>query len=178
MRRAGYTNKPCPACGVTILHPVGGICEFCRDKLKHYDQIMAERAATPDTVVMVAKEREHALPYISVGAGDATREVQQGFLRLIAHTSTETGRVDGAERIFPVEMYYSGSSSAHEWNCYVRIRPDHAATIRDTYKAVMKLAQSAYAEGHSRGRSLLAQLASGEMTSDKFNETVLRQEKQ
>lgn len=179
MRRAGISNKPCHGCGLAIPHATDSVCQFCRDKLTGYDRIMRERAAVPDTIIMVSKSVARSLPYLPrLGAFNdrgSRDDIQQGFLGIVGALSTPASLIDGAPSIFE----FNGNPSVelpHEFRCGVRIRRDHGELIGMTYSAVKTAIELAYIDGHRRGRNLLNQLASGEITSDQFNNTAARVE--
>lgn len=177
MTRPGRSNQPCHGCGSTVTHFTGQVCDECAKALREHREIMAQRAAVKDAVVMSSKEREYALPRLShlpskFGDPDPY-PIQGGFLKLVGFLSTKAPYDISAPQIFrkpPGHAYHE------EWRCSVLINPEHAKVLGDTYEAVRVGLEQAYAEGHSRGKNLLGQLSAGEITSDEFNSRALRAE--
>lgn len=174
MSRKGISEQPCHGCGKAIPHRTGSVCQYCADAIQGYNLIMAERKATPDTVVMYSKQVAHALPYIDVDV-EQRAAIQTGFMKIVGMVSTPAGYDSKAPSIFDYSKQNS-SVNLYDWNDYVRIRADHAKLIGDTYSAIDAAVRYAYANGHRRGRDLLSQLASGQITSDQYNTTATRQE--
>lgn len=179
MSKPGRSTQPCHGCGSTLPHRTGSVCDTCAKALREHRQIMEQRAAVKDAVVMVSKEREYALPRLSHipsvynQHGNSTYPIQGGFLSLANALSTPCAYDSSAPLIFrPAPTDYA----PREWATYVRINPDHAKVLGDTYEAVRVALEHAYSKGHTEGRNLLGQLASGKITEDKFNDCAIRKE--
>lgn len=175
MTRPGRSNQPCHGCGSTQTHFTGQVCDNCKAALREHKEIMVQRAAVKDAVVMQSKERSHAMPRLSHQPwrelGDDP--IQSGFLALVGFLSTAAAYDSSAPQIFKKP---SKDTGYEEWRCSVRINPDHAKVLGDTYEAVRSGLEYAYAQGHARGKDLLGQLAAGHMTADEFNDRAIRAE--
>lgn len=179
MSRPGRSTQPCHGCGSTLPHLTGRVCDTCAQALVEHSQIMAQRAAMKDAVVMASKEREYALPRLEHTPdlrderGSPHYPIQEGFLELTRALSTSCQYTSSAPLIFkPAPNEYAPNN----WRTYVRINPDHAKVLGDTYEAVRVALEHAYRKGHADGRNLLGQLASGQITEDEFNDCAIRKE--
>lgn len=177
MTRPGRSNQPCHGCGSTQTHFTGQVCDDCAKALREHREIMVQRAAVKDAVVMSSKEREYALPRLSHLPSNRDNAnpypIQGGFLKLVGFLSTEAPYDSSAPQIFrkpPKDTSYE------EWRTNVRINPDHAKVLGDTYEAVRVALEHAYSTGHADGKNLLGQLAAGHMTADEFNNKAIRAE--
>lgn len=175
MTRKGVSKQPCHGCGSTDEHWTGQVCDECARSIKGYKELMAQRAADTSTVLMKGKEVAYALPHISNCGTEASRAVQSGFLALQNALSVPSTWHEGIakERIFDPRNTYRES----DWDMQVRIKPEHAKALGGTYGAVCDAISGAYKAGHSAGRNLLNQLASGQITADEYNNKALRIEK-
>lgn len=170
-KRKGQSTQPCHGCGSTEPHWTGRVCDACAKAIKGYADIQAERAAAPDTVVMLGKERSYGLPHLHKTGSTLRDAVQNGFLLLQNALSTPVaGYAEHQGRIFNPRNDYRES----DWDVRIRIRADHAKTLGDTYDAVRSAIDYAYADGHDNGRRLLMNLAAGTITNDEFNNQAAR----
>lgn len=178
MARPGRSTQPCHGCGSSQMHRTGRVCDECAAAIRGYADIMAQRAAVKDAVIMVSKERSYALPHLRhaqrpQGGGD--EPIAAGFLEIEQALSTPVeGYHSGAPKIF--DFAAEKSSRQGDWDCYVRINPDHAHAIGRTYEAVRIALLHAYSDGFHSGRDLLNQLARGDITADEFNTVAARTE--
>lgn len=171
VKRKGQSTLPCHGCGSTDAHWTGRVCHSCAHAIKRYAEITAERAAVPESVVMLGKERAYALPHIFKAPKIVVDVIQSGFLDLQNYLSTTVEGYPAPQgRIFNAKDEYRES----DWDMRVRIRSDHAKTLGETYSAVQHAITQAYADGHDTGRRLLLSLASGAITNDEFNNSAAR----
>lgn len=171
-KRRGTSTKPCHGCGSTDMHWTNQVCDECAQALREHAEMVKRRDECPDTVVMMGKAQAHALPWIPKLDSEQCKPIQAGFHALQEAMSEQCGYAPySIPRIFPT---LRASSSSNDWNQTVRIRPDVAAALGSTYKAVADAVAAAHKKGHEEGRNLLAQLASGQITTDDFNNTAAR----
>lgn len=177
MSRPGRSTLPCHGCGSTLAHFTGQVCDDCAKALREHREIMAQRAATKDAVVMQSKERSYALPRLPHlpprPADELDYPIQSGFLKLVEALSVKAPYDQSAPQIFKKPP---NDSSYEEWRTTVLINPDHAKVIGNTYEAVRVAINHAYSVGHADGKNLLGQLASGRITADEFNDRAIRKE--
>lgn len=186
MQRAprGHVHAPCPGCGVECVYPKGGVCDDCRGALKKWHTQEAERAAKADERVYYTKERDYGFPHLSheVERREGVERryaIREPLLRLHALVSRP---LDGGTPWKALEArgddaytYTRGDSfGARDWTI-TRLFPVAVAdALRDLYAGIEDSLENAYAQGHAKGRSLLLGLASGDLTSDEFNDEAAR----
>jgi hypothetical protein len=167
------SKQPCHGCGSTDEHWTGQVCDECATAIRGYKELMAQRISDKATVLMKGKEREYALPHIQHCKDD--KLIKHGFLALQNALSVPATWREGLtdQRIFkPSPTEYRPS----DWDTLVRIRPEHAHALGETYEAVRQAIERAYKDGHQAGRDLLSQLAGGHITADEYNDKALRLE--
>jgi ribosomal protein L34E len=177
-KRKGQSTQPCHGCGSTLPHWSNAVCDVCSTAIRGYNSIMAERAAVGDMVEMLSKERSYALPSVGYFCSSAVRDaIQKRVLQLTQWLSvpSESNAHQGTKQIFRFSGH-GASSAEHEWRTVVRIRPEHAEALGELHEAIGTAIHEAHKAGHESGRNLLNSLASGEITSDQFNNTAIRKE--
>lgn len=174
MKRRGQSTLPCHGCGSTLPHWTGQVCDECAKALREHKAYKEQEAADTDTVLMTGKQQDYALPHIRHESHDSSIRKPLHALMLKLSMPASWPHPKPVGRVFTPLLNTSGHIS--EWDTTVRIRPDHAQLLDEILQAAIKLSEHAYAEGHRDGKSLLAQLASGEITADEFNDTALRRE--
>lgn len=149
------------------------LCYSCREWVKRARQIEKDLSATSgDRVAFVTKERDYAFPYIACH-GATNREVwQKSFHELqellsIAAPDTPYGSTE--------RMLVTAKGDKHDWNTVRLFNPLIADRLDKLYRFVQTLAEENYEAGIEHGRSLLMQLASGEMTMKDFDDTLKNQ---
>lgn len=185
----GSTVEPCHGCGREVVRIKDRVCSDCKAVLSHASAMrleprsalgeVAKQRAAVNMVPMLLQERSYALPYVHHLPTELRGRVQNAFHRLsmlasqhpdASVTRNDVVKVDGSAFVWPY-----GKHERAEWQLLRVIDADAARALREAYAAVVDGTQAAYAEGFQRGKALLAQLASGEITADKFNDTVLRE---
>lgn len=189
-RRAspGYTYEPCHGCGKDEYRRKATLCRACTETIEKAEQRQRELAAMGDDAPAphLMKERAYALPSL----WHCEREpVEQAFFDLgqllseptTGHPPYEKPDQDHQypwvdESKWNVWPFPQNSYRSSDWVCVRAIRPSHAQAIRTLFAAVRQALDEAHTQGFKEGKNLLAQLASGQITMDKFNEISIREE--
>lgn len=192
-RRAsrGYTYEPCHCCGGTLhQRPKDSICSDCK-KLVADAQAMRDavdaQAASGEAMPFYTHERDYALPHIpNVGSNDGLKQAFHKLSELVSTPTTERPPMvrDPGKFARPTDkitedkwfLWASNNLRSHDWTCQRTFNPAVADAIRTLFLATRDATDKAYKEGHRDGRDLLMQLAAGEITMDKLNDTALRRE--
>lgn len=182
----GSTWDPCPVCKASSEpRPRLGICGGCRRTFELAKQREAEEAAKPSEEQRrpyYLQEREYALPYLPAGLRDDRDKLQHAFFelgQLLSAPSALHGPPSDEDGIRPdlyLWPFVKHSSRWHEWRVCRTMLPAHRDALHELFDHVRAALESAHAEGFSEGRNLLAQLASGAITMDRFNEVTTREE--
>lgn len=170
------------------MHRKDKLCGTCIDFVERAKAREAEIEQRTDVVAMFFKERDYALPYLfnepKVNGERVLQHLFWNLAQLVSEPTTDSPD-DGDQR-----DYYAPETVARreavtiwpfrqndrvgEFRTVRAIRPEVAAAVKALFVAVRDALDGAHREGTEEGRSLIAQLASGAITSDKFNDIALR----
>lgn len=167
MARKGFTYKPCPGFGSSSGRLVDKVCDVCARYLE------SERERTSAIAEIVGKtykaygtvEKPYSLPYVR-GSRDRFQIAIHGLSEVV---SIPYSGWEDVPHVWP-----RNNGDYVDWRTKRMFEPKVAATLGEIYAAVVGLAEEAYKDGHQDGRDLLNQLASGEITADKFNDVATR----
>ena len=165
------TRKPCPGCGrVPTLgrlswRNANSVCDRCRRILDEADRTRDESDAKAQGEVLVYVDE----PYIPHGDGRPKYGVGRRFTEVVMSVGKDVPRL-GYESHRP--LFRSADRSTRCGSA--RIPINFAAAIKRLWRDTEKALGAAYAQGHEDGQNLLAQLATGELTVQDFNERAQR----
>jgi hypothetical protein len=172
------TLKACPGCGETDKVNPGFICRGCEDKLalaaqmpKGLDWWTIDRfAAFAD---LDDHELEHALMEEDDSAERHTSDAREYLTRLVAQACT-LGRYHGYNRegVAGRVIVAAGRKSSDTFNGVsgpqLETTPTHAKHIAALIGAIARICKAQRLKGREEGRSLLAGLASGELSANEW----------
>jgi hypothetical protein len=181
----GSTWDPCPACKVgDRLRPRDGICSDCRRVLDNAKLRAAEAAEKPSEEqrrLYFLQERAYALPYLPHQGSSDRDALARAFWalgQLLSEPSEAYSPPENEERKLPPDAYlwpFEKHGRPYEWRICRSMLPPHRDALHELFSLVRGALERAYAEGFESGRNLLAQLASGSITMDQFNDVSTRE---
>lgn len=174
----GCTKDPCPGCGSTGLRKKDRVCQACADKLEHFDDLEKAAKERGEIKPFVLKERAYALPYLHHIKDD--KELKEKFWNLSMLLSTPTKEHAPYDERNPLQWWVfkpTNSMSGYDWKITRLMDAAVATTMSEIYSGVAKGLHEAHAKGFAEGRNLLMSLASGNLTTDEFNDRAARIEK-
>lgn len=174
--KKGFTFDPCHGCG-QVPTQYGGrkkdaVCSECSQTLSLAKRAAHDQKQRGDAVVVAIPTQSHWLPYLYEKEGD--RGIQKAFWELAIASSAP--RMDcsfsgASKRLIPPGR--SDSWSPHAPEDY-RLMPSGVAdSLHALFDAIGKGLDGNYNAGKRDGSNLLNQLASGGITTEKFNEWSL-----
>ena len=178
----GYTKKPCPGCGKVYGNRAADeVCWQCRRKIDGFDAMSVETEELRRRVEGAGRATEPvnvASPWFNFprgGAGwvETPLALRQAVTALVVELAKplSTGKA-GNGRHLP-RLHVFDHSETLRGACFVPVEmTDTAVEALRTFDRLMGEALlAAEARGAEKGRSLLHQLASGDVTIHEFNES-------
>jgi hypothetical protein len=166
------TTKPCPSCReVDRWRKSDEICGSCKKLIedgKTFRQFVKESDAT-EVVNVPDPGRSHDYPYIYRG-GERGREFASAFHKLVWLLAKPVQPDQQAKHLITAPL---GRDGGHYYGQCAAIQKGARELLDAVYQSAMLMVLDAYKEGKDDGISLLNQLASGEMSVDKFNERAI-----
>ena len=175
----GRTYDACHGCGQPPQNwqgrPKEGVCESCEAALKLAKQVAKSQEAATDTAIFSLPAQPHWLPYLPERGERSKRAIQTGFWELAKACSSPAMNPDCEVFAALVQSRKGDSSNYRGDSRDARVfGADVAQKLQRLYAAVDDGLRAAYVAGEEHGASLLAQLASGDITAGQFNEYALR----
>lgn len=119
----------------------------------------------------------HSLPYIAhAGEYRGERNFQEHFRRAVRNlVRAISGPLPGNAPYIPNSLFRRCGAENSESEA-VMLKEDVAELLRTMYEAVQNMTEYAFAKGKADGTNLLMQLASGDVSLNKFNEATIGHE--
>ncbi|MES2877522.1 MAG: hypothetical protein V4713_03800 [Pseudomonadota bacterium] len=181
--KKGYTFDACHGCGQVPSdwqgRPAKGVCSNCQQTLDLARRLAKEQTAAGAAMLAVGiPTQPHWLPYLTQASnfgGEKRPNIQNEFWKLALLCSSPA--IERAAN--PQVLAKPKKNERMDWSPHrpedVRLMPAGIAAQFDTlFDAIRQGLDAAREEGKERGQSLLGQLASGDITANKFNEMTLR----
>ncbi len=158
------SKKPCPGCGeVKKWRKATEVCSDCKDNIRD-GRIYVELVSKPDTERLTIPGQSYLYP-------TADREFCKAFDLLIKHIGGPiVSKNCGGKKPF------TGSAGGGWGYSSFVVKKGTADALRVVWDSVLAWANKNTAMGHRAGRSILGNLASGDMTMGDFNERAARED--
>ena len=170
----GFTRDPWPCCNTAANPVVGrrkeGICDHCRGLIETGEEARRQRAGAGHRTYVWPKFQHHWPRYYGeyqFGTPDTREELGDAMFHLVAQLTNEAhtrGRTHGLEPVLECE----DTHTRYQGPVAVTTNPNTRERLNTLDKAIRKALTAAYAEGRSRGRNAMMQLAHGELSMQDF----------
>lgn len=180
--RKGYTFDPCHGCGIAPTdwqgRPTKGVCSNCQQSLDLARRLAKEQTAEGVELKAVGiPTQPHWLPYLPQASNyGATKrpDIREEFWKLALLCSSQAVEYCATPEI----LAKARKGERTNWTPHrpedVRLMPAGTAMQFDVlFNAISQGLSAANAEGKESGQNLLGQLASGEITANRFNEMTI-----
>lgn len=183
----GFHWKNCPACHESPEHyyPTDGICPKCTATMKWANAERERQAALKGIILCRAPDRDHEMPYISNQGNshmsDLVREFQGVMFTLLMQFHHAFGGA-GAILAAMEENWHRGGrevpktprNQQRSYPLPIAMTPKVADAFDRVFPMVEALMRASYKEGYQKGRSLLGQLATGDISLTDLSEEDVR----
>jgi hypothetical protein len=186
-RRAspGYGYEPCQGCGETPENQrlKGTLCPECRILLDTAHRAKHDVAKRGDLVTVATPQSPGDMPYLNEyndmrlewrDQNQFAKALHELMLCVSEKAPTDDRWSVGADaRLFEEEDSYTARRRSNEARV---MHKAVAEALPRVFIAAKAMVERAHEDGKARGQSLLARLASGEITADEFNKNAARLE--
>lgn len=160
------TKKPCPGCGkVYNRRPANEVCYDCKRLMEDGGRFRAI-VTSDDRETRGVPQADHWLPYIPNCGEPERRDFQGAFKKLALLLSMEAGSFCGGRN--DVVQGQDGSGKMRSFATGV------PALLEQLYLLTIRIAVQAHLNGREEGQDFIADLAAGEVSIDRFDESVRR----
>lgn len=173
--RAFIAARCCPGCGDTLVRGWSAgdgsvnaaLCMRCREKMQRADDALrADLAKSLDLVALKCYIKR--LP-VHGGFGDRIAHRVAAAAGVLGFNDT-FGHRRSRERFPKYGVGVFGKrDSPDTGRPWVELHPTQVVAVEELYAVLEELLEAVYQEGFKKGRSMLAQLASGELSSVDFD---------
>lgn len=187
----GHTADPYECCGKKpesrYGRPKGKLCDDCAALIK---EGKLSRASLKGTTLTPHRfwEVDYAYPYIHTQARDHGRSIATAMYRLAsalttpapADTPSWKKAPDYAKRKSgdPWPSIVDAKKDDNDWSMIVMFDPALRTLVNDLDATIRVALKAEYEEGKDDGRSVIRQLATGDMSLNDFDEALLSPEQQ
>lgn len=178
---AGYTKKKCSGCGsVTSLRP-GTVCGSCQQAIMSYPELKA-RAGLMDASRLrqyfIGERTGIPSGIYSMSAARDFAEAMSSLLRVVGQATPNQQEQRFHNSSIPEPSFITMLEVEHRdrnrSDFRIHLPEGTTEALRALYLSIQMLVQEAEAKGQQKGRQLLLQLNSGELSVADFNEAAIR----
>lgn len=167
----GRCKKPCPGCGeVDKYRSADKVCSDCHHLIKEALEAREHRKADKTMEARKLPFAAHGLPYIHYMKDG---HFGDNYGRLVVNGLYELcklfGEPAGGEAGYDTPPVIAAQESGYEWEIR-RFPVGFSKVVEELYTNIVNGAEAGYRDGYRDGQNLLAGLAKGEVSIDKFNE--------